>query len=102
MFFYHPPSSDSKLVYQFIDWVMKRRLSKEGEFYRVHFKTKAVVDLVPPGSLASGAKLIESKDGKTKWTKEDPPIRLLWDDFIDGRSKGKRIKPSIHKGLNRS
>lgn len=29
-------------------------MSKEGRFYCVHFTTGATVDVVPPGSLASG------------------------------------------------
>jgi len=38
----------------FLHDLTKRRVSKEGRFYRVHFVTGRKVDLVPPGSLAGG------------------------------------------------
>lgn len=40
--------------FAFVRDLEARRMSKEGRFLRVHYKTGAVVDLVPPGSLASG------------------------------------------------
>ena len=62
-------------------------MSKKGRFYRVHFKTGAVIDLVPKGSVAMGEALIGP--GKTvrkefsgpRWKKVTPPLDVLWKKF---------------------
>ena len=38
----------------FLEHVTERRMSKEGRFYRIHHRTGATLDVVPPGSLATG------------------------------------------------
>jgi hypothetical protein len=45
---------------EFVEYAVARRMSKEGRFIRVHFKIKTdgPVDLVPPGSLATGEVLV--------------------------------------------
>ena len=52
-----------KKLNAFLNYLMKRRASKEGRFFRVHFKSGTFVDLVPPGSLASGETLVDRERG---------------------------------------
>lgn len=56
---------DASLSYRrnerdFINDTMRRRMTTEGRFYRVHFKSGSVIDLVPEGSIASGWRRDES------------------------------------------
>lgn len=74
---------------EFVTDLTRRRMSKDGRFVRVHFTTGAVVDLVPPGSLASGVDYgegIEPGDAKT-WKFVVPDLQVLLDDF---RSPGRK------------
>jgi hypothetical protein len=72
---------DTERFYRFLEYLTQRRMSKEGRFLRVHFKTGARVDLVPGGSLASGMELV--KDGRRKdgWRFVSPDIDRLWREF---------------------
>lgn len=65
---------------EFERYVLGRRMSKEGRFYRVHFKTGERVDLVPQGGLATGW-------GNVRKGVESvlPDIGKLWQEFEEGR-----------------
>ncbi len=65
----------------FTDFVMRRRMSKEGRFIRIHFVSSVVQDLVPPGSLASGLAIVE-RDGGTVYAPVGPDINALWQAFL--------------------
>lgn len=43
---YNPDWKPDQAFHDFCEYVTQRRMSKEGRFYRVHFKTGATVDLV--------------------------------------------------------
>ena len=61
---YNPDWKRDKTFPDFCEHITQRRMSKEGRFYRVHFKRGATVDLVPPGSLASGWNWCKMDEGK--------------------------------------
>jgi DNA invertase Pin-like site-specific DNA recombinase len=65
----------------FVDYVMKQRMSKNGRFLRVHFRTGAIADVVPPGSLASGAKWVKDSEGNRSWRSIRPDLDQLWREF---------------------
>jgi DNA invertase Pin-like site-specific DNA recombinase len=71
----------------FTDYVLKRRLSKEGRFVRCHFRAGVSADLVPEGSLASGWRLARGTDPQNV----RPDYRQLWQDFQAGKS-GDRVR----------
>ena len=66
----------------FLDEIMKRRMSKNGRFYRIHFRTStgSSVDVVPMGSLASGFKLLD-REGE-RWSSINPDWTELWKEHI--------------------
>lgn len=79
----------------FIQYVVKRRMSKEGRFLRIHFKTGATLNLVPPGSLASGMEL-QKKTDKSNWHLVAPSIQRLWQDFeATHRKKTKSVTSAL-------
>lgn len=80
-----PKLARSKLFRSFVAQVEDRRQTKEGRFVRVHFKGGARVDLVPPGSLASGVELAKDALRKGGWRFVSPQIDLLWQQFNDVR-----------------
>jgi hypothetical protein len=57
-----PTLSRDRVFRAFLTDLTERRMSKEGRFLRVHFKTGLSVDLVPQGSLATGWRLAEGGD----------------------------------------
>jgi hypothetical protein len=61
--------------------ILKRRMSKKGRLLRVHFKSGAMIDLVPPGSLASGLRV---KRGTKEATFMRPDVGKLWRQFGGG------------------
>lgn len=67
-------------VRAFTEFVMRRRMSKEGRFVRIHYVSGAVQDLVPPGSWASGLAIVES-DGGTTYATVGPDLDTLWQLF---------------------
>lgn len=70
------PKPTKKLWAAFGRYVLDRRMSKEGRFYRVHLKTGERVDLVPPGGLATGFSVL-----KKSVERGLPDIERLWLDF---------------------
>lgn len=70
----------SKLFRDFVKDLTKRRMSKEGRFLRIHFKTGVWIDVVPEGSLASGNELIRV-GGKSNWRFVSPDIDQLWNEY---------------------
>jgi len=70
---FNPKAVGTKRFAEFADEMIRRRMSKEGRFVRVHYKTGSFMDLVPEGSLASG------KDINGLFV--DPKIGKLWDVF---------------------
>lgn len=78
---------------KFIRDVLKRRMSKEGRFLRITFKSGAVVNLVPDGSLASGMTL--RKDRK-RWAFVEPSLNRQWLEYEalhrQSEQKQRRVK----------
>ncbi|MFO0904014.1 MAG: hypothetical protein U0939_13500 [Pirellulales bacterium] len=72
----------TKLFRTFLRDLEAPERTKEGRFYRVRFKTGAVVDLVPPGSLAAGWRLVRGK-GRTadRYELVAPAVGRLWQKF---------------------
>lgn len=62
----------------FLEHVAGLAQSKAGRFLRLHFKTGAVVDVVPPGSVASGMRLEESGGRNGRWKMIGPDVDKLW------------------------
>ena len=62
----------------FLETIAVRRMSKEGRFIRVHFKTGSVVNLVPPGSLADGSEMIKPKKNGSPWQPVRLDLQQLW------------------------
>lgn len=93
---YDPATRDGESIAEYIDDVLAetrqdesqytdfkthttaRRMSRQGRFIRVHFKSKAVVNLVPPGSIADGLRLAEDR----KWEFVRPDIDSLWRKYL--------------------
>jgi hypothetical protein len=57
-----------------INETARRRMTKEGRFIRLFFRTGAVLDVVPEGSLACGQKLIANGRGKRSWRFVSPSL----------------------------
>lgn len=72
---------DDQTLRDFMEYVNKRRMSKEGRFLRVHFKSGQRIDLVPDRSLASGWKLGTNKYGVLDYKRVEPTLARLWKDF---------------------
>lgn len=73
----------NKLFRDFVKDLTKRRMSKEGRFLRIYFKTGAWVDVIPEGSIASGAELIKVAK-KDNWRFVKPNISRLWNELVVG------------------
>ncbi|MFO0943051.1 MAG: recombinase family protein [Pirellulales bacterium] len=63
--------------YRFTEWLLRRRLSKEGRFVRIVFSTGAVADVAPEQSLASCMRL--TIDGN--WRHVSPDIGSLYEEY---------------------
>jgi DNA invertase Pin-like site-specific DNA recombinase len=70
---------------EFLEYVTQRRMSREGRFLRVHFKTGAIVNLVPEGSLANGYVLEGTEAGRAVWDVVTPGYDELWTEFQAGK-----------------
>jgi hypothetical protein len=78
-----------------VKYIMEQELSKRGRFYRVHFKTGAVVDIVPKGSIAMGVALRDKVSPKerskyvdrSEWRYIWPPIGELVEEFDSKRGR---------------
>jgi hypothetical protein len=76
-------SIGKKQLREFARYVLQRRMTKQGRFVRVHFKTRGKIDLVPPGSLASGF----NYNPRTKTgTCQTPDIEQLWRDYLSEKT----------------
>ena len=85
-----PELASNKSFGNFVKDLTKRRMSKEGRFLRIHFKTGIWVDVVPEGSLATGSKLYLTQDKKANWCHfVGPDIDKLLNEWYKG--KGKKI-----------
>jgi DNA invertase Pin-like site-specific DNA recombinase len=71
----------SKLFQDFLRHVVRRRMSKEGRFYRIYFKTGLAISVVPAGSLADGATISDKR-----WMAIQPNIAKLWSAFRETRN----------------
>jgi DNA invertase Pin-like site-specific DNA recombinase len=69
----------------FQEYITRRRMSREGRFVRVHFKTGAVVDLVPEGSLATGWEMVREQGRADPWRFVRPDVQKLWEEFRASR-----------------
>ncbi len=69
----------------FLEHVTKRRMTKEGRFYRIHYRTRATVDVVPPGSLATGWELVHDDRRQAGWRFVRPSIDRLLREWAEGR-----------------
>lgn len=90
---YAPEFARGRKYHAFLRELTKRRMSKEGRFYRVHFVTGARVDLVPPGSLASGKRLVVAdRRRKAEWRFVTPDLDRLWREFTEKNGKTRIVK----------
>ncbi len=64
-------------VSKFIRWLLQRRMSSEGRFVRIHFRSGSYFDAVPKGSLATGIQLQHSDEG-ISFRQVTPNIGSLW------------------------
>ena len=71
----------TKLFRSFVKDVVQRRMSKEGRFLRIYFKTGVWFDLVPKGSIASGSEMYINEDGKKNWKFIRPSVDKLWNEY---------------------
>ena len=72
----------SKSFSNFVKDLTKRRMSKEGRFLRIHFKTGVWIDIIPEGSIVSGSKMYIDEEGKTSYKVVSPDIERSWNEFI--------------------
>jgi hypothetical protein len=87
----NPSFRPDKQFRQFAAYVVRRRMTKEGRFLRVHFRTGSKVDIVPPGSIASG--MVDLPLPRRGSHFIEPDIAALWQSFI--KSNG-RATPLSH------
>lgn len=79
--FVQPKSTKMKRT-EFERYVLARRMSKDGRFYRIRFKNGEWCDIVPPDGLATGWQVMKS------WVKKvSPDLVSLWSEF-----RGKSIQ----------
>ncbi len=65
----------------FVKYLADLRLTKRGRFFRVYFKTGAVLDFVPDNSLASGVELVVDNGRRHGWRFVSPKLDRLYRDF---------------------
>ena len=82
-----PDELQAEWFNDFLHWVTERRMSKDGRFLRIHFKTGTRRDIVPKGSIASGRKLEADENGKVGWRVIQPDIDSLRQEFLRKRKK---------------
>lgn len=78
---YFPKLLKDDDFHSFVKHVAERRMSREGRFLRVHFKTGRVADLVPDGRLATGVELVKDSRRKSGWQFVSPDLDLLWREY---------------------
>lgn len=72
---------------EFVQYVVKRRMSKEGRFIRVFFASGCWSDFVPDGSIASGCRMYVREHGEPGMEFIRPDIGVLWEQFKRSRRK---------------
>lgn len=87
---YSPDWRPDKTFRDFCEYITERRMSRDGRFYRVHFRTGATVDLVPPGSLASGMELVPDGRRMDGWRFDSPDVDRLWRGYATVRDRPRR------------
>lgn len=86
-----PKHSGSKEFQSFLEYVLSRRMSKDGRFLRVHFKTGAIINMVPPGSIGSGMVLERGAGDRFQWKIVEPGISELETQYrASKRHKGSK------------
>lgn len=75
---FNPGWKPDKQFRQFLRYVTKRRMTKEGRFLWLRFRTGAKVDVVPTGSIASGYQLVQDGRRKAGWRFGSPDVDRLW------------------------
>jgi hypothetical protein len=83
------PTGD-KAFDDFLETIAVRRMSKEGRFIRVYFKTGGVVNLVPPGSLADGSEMVRPRKDGSPWQQVRPDLQRLWQESKSTSTRGQR------------
>ncbi len=78
---FNPGWKPDKELRRFLRYVTERRMTKEGRFLRMRFKTGAKVDVVPTGSIASGYQLVQDSRRKAGWRFVSPDVDRLWREF---------------------
>lgn len=78
---YAPELRNDKMMRAFLKNLANRRMTKDGRFVRVFFKTGVVVDMVPQRSLASGVELVRDGRRKCGWRFVTPKLQRAWQDF---------------------
>jgi hypothetical protein len=72
----------------FVEDLVRRRMSREGRFIRVWFKSDMRVDLVPAGSLASGWALdARNRNREDPWRFLEPDIFALFEKWQTKRKE---------------
>lgn len=84
-----PQQMEDSQFLAFVDYVMQRRFSRDGRFIRVHFTTGFRIDLVPPGSIATGFRLDDKRD---EWKVEKPNLETLVEEFRKARTSKRKPK----------
>ncbi len=84
-----PATLKTKDFAAFCRYVTQQRMSKAGRFLRVHFKTGAVRDVVPKGSVASGRGLEVDEEGQVGWRIVRPDIEKLRREY---KHQGRRVR----------
>jgi DNA invertase Pin-like site-specific DNA recombinase len=94
------PAKDRKLFKAFLADTWRRRFARDGRFVRVWFVGWGMVDLVPPGSIATGTKVTGDQNPKGNRMRErvETPIDELWAKFISRGQKAGLIKKFREKG----
>jgi len=67
---------------KFVKHVMDLRMSRQGRFLRVKFKTGRCLDLVPPGSVATGQYATKRRGRSIEWRFTSPDLDKLWKAYL--------------------
>jgi hypothetical protein len=80
---FSPVLLKKKVFWAFLNDLGRRRMTKEGRFVRLHFKTGSRVDIVPTGSFASGHRLVRPSGGRSGWSAVSPDIDRMLKTFSE-------------------
>jgi len=87
-----PGIARSPEYYGFLEHVRGLRQTKDAWFIRVYFKTGAMVDIVPEGSVASGLRLDSAEGNKGRWKHIGPDIDKLWFAYRAAQRKAAKVQ----------